>query len=99
MYHTLIILNFAACMGIAWASFCRLNASSKRIRKIDRMKYVAMMVASAACGFQGPLFGEQPGYATVLLSFAAFGYILAGVRRWHDGPPDSAAIPFDERPV
>lgn len=93
--NLLTILNFAACMGVAWASFCRLNASSKRIRVVDRMKYVVMMMASFACAFQGPLFGERAGVADLLLSIAIFGYILTEVRRWHGGPPDSSAMPLD----
>lgn len=93
-YDLLTLLNFAACIGIAWSSFCRLNVSSKRIRALDRLKYVAMMMASSACAFQGPLFGERPGVADVLLAIAVFGYVLMGVRRWHSGPPDSSAIPF-----
>jgi hypothetical protein len=95
-YDLLIVLNFIACMSVVWASFCRLNASSKRIRKLDRLKYVAMMVTSGACAFQGPLFGEYPGIADVLFASAVFGYILMGVRRWHSGPPDSSAMPLNE---
>lgn len=93
-YDLLLLVNFAACMGVAWAAFCRLNASSKCIRKLDRLKYVAMMVTSTACGFQGPLFGERPGMADALFAVAVFGYVLAGIRRWRSGPPNSSVAPF-----
>ena len=95
-YDLLTLLNFAACIGIAWSSFCRLTASSKRVRKLYRLKYVALMVTGAACGLQGPLFGERPGIANVLFAGAVFLYVLMGVNRWHSGPPESSAMPFDE---
>lgn len=95
-YDLLIILNFALCVGVAWASFCRLTVSSKRIRKLYRLKYVALMVTGAACGFQGPLFGERPGVADVLFAGAVFFYVVMSVGRWHSGPPESSAMPLDE---
>lgn len=86
----LIVVNFVVCSGIGWASFCRLNASSAAILFTERLKYTLMMFGATASGMQGPLFGEHPGAAEVVFSLCVLVYILAGMRRWKDGPPADA---------
>lgn len=94
----LLVANFIVCFGIAWSSFCRLNASSKRVRFSERLKYTLLMVGATTSGMQGPLFGDHPGTADAVFGLCIFVYVLAGMRRWKDGPPvDALVSTFVER--
>lgn len=82
-----VIANFIACNAIAWASICRLNASSKCVRRSERLKYALMMGAACASALQGPLFGEQAGRTDLVFSTVVVAYLLLGMHRWKAGPP------------
>ena len=88
----LIVANFIVCSGIGWASFCRLNASSKAVRFSERLKYTLLMFGATASGMQGPMFGEHPGAAEVVFGLCVFIYVLAGMWRWKNGPPTDVLL-------
>lgn len=82
-----VVANFIACNAVAWASICRLNASDRRVRRSERLKYALLMCAACASALQGPLFGEQAGHTDLMFSTVVFAYLLLGMRRWKAGPP------------
>ena len=99
--NLIAVLTFIACAGVGWASFCRLHALNARFRKSERAKYVVMLVAATALGLQGPLFQETAGKADLLVATGMLTYMLLGMWRWKNGPPQDAvtdAMPLEEHP-
>lgn len=81
------LANFALCAGVAWATFCRLNAVSRDVQWYERAKLALLFTAAIGSALQGPLFGERPGVADVLEAAAMFVYLAVSARRWRNGPP------------
>lgn len=78
-------INFILCAAIGWACICRITAtSSTTTRTIVRASHCLLLVAAMASGL-GPMFGEWPGWADLLMSLAAVLYLAAGMRAWAFG--------------
>lgn len=77
---------------IAWICICRLNASHIKVLPSVRFKYVTLMVGSLAFGGQPIFWGEYPGMGGMVFQFCVLAGLVAGYRRWHDGPPSDTLI-------
>jgi len=90
--HTMALIAFANGLFIAWICICRLNATHIKVLPSVRFKYVALMVGSLAFGSQPLMWGEFPGTGGLILQFCVTAGLVAGYRRWHNGPPEDTLI-------
>jgi hypothetical protein len=87
----LAVANFVVCSGIGWSCLCRIAGMSRETTCCHyRALYVGMVVCASASGFAPVLFREWPGPGQLLLALACLSYLLAGARRWRNGPPEYA---------
>lgn len=90
--QTIALIALANALFTAWICICRLNATHINVLPSVRFKYVAIMVGSLAFGGQPFMWGEYPGTGGLVLQFCVTASLVAGYRRWHNGPPSDTLI-------
>lgn len=86
MQQIIATTNLVVCLGIMWASLCRLNSETCLRYPSTRVRYVALLSAGFVSGFQSVLFKEQPGIADVLFSSAILTGLALNAFRWGKHP-------------
>lgn len=84
------VLNFALCGGIAFVSFCRLNAMHKTVLLRVRSEYAFYLAAAILSAVQ-PLWGEWPRWGSLLITGALGWGLLSSAHAWRDQPPASTS--------
>lgn len=89
-------VNFIVCSAVFWASFCRLNASSRDVFRLVRITHVLTLTAAVAAAFPSVLLTDLANFfqvpptavSALLLAAAVLVSQLVGMRRWKHGPPE-----------
>lgn len=96
------LAHLLGCAATMFIALCRLNAMEpppgRRVRLRVRLEYT---IALGVCFVSAvaPLYGEWPGYHSLLFSWGCFATMLCSSPAWAgDRPPESATQPGDLRP-
>ena len=81
------VANTLACLGIAWACFCRLAVIDRHVLRRVAWQFILKGAAALGCAFQLQLFGTWAGAGTLLLSGSLLTAMVLGSSRWRHGAP------------
>ena len=88
-----VAINAALSIGICFICLCRCVATTRQVRMVVKLGYVALLMAAATNAFS-PWLHDLPGWPTVIFVGGVALKLLIESRDWRNGPPDSASRPM-----
>ena len=82
-HQLLAMANLVICLGVIWASICRLNSRVCQKYLLARLKYMALLAGAVSSGFQPALWGSWTSIGDTIFSACVLAGLLINVARWH----------------
>lgn len=84
MVDTVAAMNLIVCIGIVWASICRLRTDFCRLNLLPRFKYTVLLTGGFIAGLPNLVFGEEPSKSSLVLSSSILIYLFTDTLVWRN---------------